>query len=31
MGDINCKIGDLINGNKEGISKGRKIMTKNDK
>ena len=28
MGDMNCKIGDLIDGNKEGISKGGKIMIK---
>ena len=28
MGDMNCKIGDLIDGNKEEISKGRKIMIK---
>ena len=26
MGDMNCKIGDLIDGNKEEISKGGKIM-----
>ena len=28
MGDMNCKIGDLIDGNKEEISKGGKIMIK---
>ena len=28
MGDMNCKIGDLIDGNKEEISKGEKIMIK---
>ena len=28
MGDKNCKIGDLIDGNKEEISKGGKIMIK---
>ena len=28
MGDINCRIGDLINDNKEEISKGENIMTK---
>ena len=28
MGDMNCKIGDLINGNKDKISKGGKIMIK---
>ena len=28
MGDMNCKIGDLIDGNKEEISKGVKIMIK---
>ena len=26
MGDMNCKIGDLIDGNKDDISKGGKIM-----
>ena len=31
MGDMNCKIGDLIDGNKEEISKGGKIMIKNGK
>ena len=28
MGDMNCKIGDLMDGNKEEISKGGKIMIK---
>ena len=28
MGDMNCKTGDLIDGNKEEISKGGKIMMK---
>ena len=28
MGDINCEIDDLIDGNKEEISKGGKIMIK---
>ena len=28
MGDMNCKISDLIDGNKEEISKGGKIMIK---
>ena len=28
MGDINCKTGDLIDGNKEEISKGGKTMIK---
>ena len=28
MGDTNCKIGDLIDGDKEEISKGEKIMIK---
>ena len=28
MGVINCKIGELINGNKEAISKGGKIIIK---
>ena len=28
MGDMNCKFGDLIVDNKEGISKGGKIMIK---
>ena len=28
MGDMNSKIGDLIDGNKEEISKGGKIMIK---
>ena len=28
MGDMNCKIGDLIDGNKEEISKGGNIMIK---
>ena len=28
MGDMNCEIGDLIDGNKEEISKGGKIMIK---
>ena len=28
MGDMNCKIGDLIDGKKEEISKGGKIMIK---
>ena len=28
MGDMNYKIGDLIDGNKEEISKGGKIMMK---
>ena len=28
MGDMNCKIGDLIDDNKEEISKGGKIMIK---
>ena len=28
MGDMNCKIGDLIDGNKEDISKGGNIMIK---
>ena len=28
MGDMNCKIGELIDGNKEEISKGGKIMIK---
>ena len=28
MGDMNCKIGDLIDGNKEEISKGENIVLK---
>ena len=28
LGDMNCKSGDLIDGNKEEISKGGKIMIK---
>ena len=28
IGDMNCKIGDLIDGNTEEISKGGKIMIK---
>ena len=28
MGDMNCKIGDIMDGNKEEISKGGKIMIK---
>ena len=31
MGDMNCKIGDLIDGNKEKISKGGNMMIKMDK
>ena len=28
MGDFNCKVGEVINGNKREISKGRKMMLK---
>ena len=28
MGDMNCKIGDLIDGNKEDIAMGENIMIK---